>query len=76
MILPRTLKGAARPNPDDKGSDSEPEVELVPISTVPEVSALFGDFIPPSHVAKYRDPLYILLEYIAEVSTAEFSPCT
>ena len=35
------LKGAAGPNPDPKGSDSEPdsEVELLPISTVPEVSA-------------------------------------
>ncbi|KAN0135134.1 hypothetical protein V8E53_007025 [Lactarius tabidus] len=51
-ILPRVLKGAAGPNPDPKGSDFEPdlEVELLPISTVPE----------------YRDPLHILLEYIAE----------
>ncbi|KAH8982540.1 hypothetical protein EDB86DRAFT_328722 [Lactarius hatsudake] len=49
MILPR-LKGAAGPGPDSKGSDSEPDMELVPISTVPE----------------YRDPLHILLEYVAE----------
>ncbi|KAF8261606.1 hypothetical protein EI94DRAFT_1745599 [Lactarius quietus] len=37
MILPRTLKGAAGPNPDSKDSDSDPEMELVSISTVPEV---------------------------------------
>ncbi|KAH8984117.1 hypothetical protein EDB92DRAFT_1501950 [Lactarius akahatsu] len=49
MILPR-LKGAAGPGPDSKGSDSERDMELIPISTVPE----------------YRDPLHILLEYVAE----------
>ena len=40
MILPRTLKGAAEP--DDKGSDSEPDVE--PIQTVPEGKCSFGGF--------------------------------
>ncbi|KAF8261604.1 hypothetical protein EI94DRAFT_1745593 [Lactarius quietus] len=51
-ILPRMLKGAAGPNQDPKGSGCEPdsEVELIPISSVPE----------------FRDPLHILLEYIAE----------
>ncbi|KAH9023165.1 hypothetical protein EDB85DRAFT_1992298 [Lactarius pseudohatsudake] len=43
MILPR-LKGAAGPNPDPKGPNSEPDVELVPISTVPEVTCSFGVF--------------------------------
>lgn len=44
MILPRVLKGAGGPNPDPKGSDPEPDVELVPISAVPEVKCSFGVF--------------------------------
>ncbi|KAH9174151.1 hypothetical protein EDB89DRAFT_1884328, partial [Lactarius sanguifluus] len=49
-ILPPRLKGAAGPNPDPEGYDEEPDVELVQIPSVPE----------------YRDPLHILLEYIAK----------
>ncbi|KAI9454401.1 hypothetical protein BJY52DRAFT_729609 [Lactarius psammicola] len=49
-IFPPKLKGAAGPNPDPKGYDEEPDVELIPIPAIPE----------------YRDPLHILLEYIAE----------
>ncbi|KAH9040352.1 hypothetical protein EDB85DRAFT_130624 [Lactarius pseudohatsudake] len=48
-ILPPRLKGAAGPNPDPEGYDEEPDMELIPIPSVPE----------------YRDPLHILLEYIA-----------
>ncbi|KAH9041558.1 hypothetical protein EDB85DRAFT_2271805 [Lactarius pseudohatsudake] len=50
-IFPR-LKAAAGPNPDPEGSDEEPDMdmELVPVPTVPE----------------YRDPLHILLGFIAE----------
>jgi hypothetical protein len=44
MILPRTLKGAAGPNPDPEGSDSEPDLELIPLSTVPDVRRSFGVF--------------------------------
>jgi len=50
MILPR-LRAAAGPNPDLEGCDEEPDdVELIPIPASP----------------KYRDPLRILLELIAE----------
>ncbi|KAH9025516.1 hypothetical protein EDB85DRAFT_1893826 [Lactarius pseudohatsudake] len=53
-IFPR-LRAAAGPNPDPEGSDEEPdtEMELVPVPAVPELS-------------KYRDPLHILLGFIAE----------
>lgn len=37
MILPRTLKAAAAPNPDPKGDNSDPETELLSLSTVPEL---------------------------------------
>ncbi|KAI9428700.1 caspase domain-containing protein [Lactarius indigo] len=49
-IFPPRLRAAAGPNPDPKGYDEEPDAELIPIPTVPE----------------YRDPLHILLKYIAE----------
>ncbi|KAH9167171.1 hypothetical protein EDB89DRAFT_137225 [Lactarius sanguifluus] len=50
VIFSRGLKAAAGPNPDPKGYDYEPDVELTSTPAVPE----------------YRDPLHILLEYIAE----------
>ena len=37
MILPRGLKAAAGPNPDPKGDDYEPDVELTFSPAVPEV---------------------------------------
>ena len=40
-ILPRRLRAAAEPKPD---SDREPEMELVPIPRVTEVSLLFDPF--------------------------------
>ncbi|KAH8983986.1 hypothetical protein EDB86DRAFT_168552 [Lactarius hatsudake] len=49
-ILPPKLRGAAGPNPDPEGYNEEPDLELIPIPLVSE----------------YRDPLRILLEYIAE----------
>ncbi|KAI9441134.1 hypothetical protein BJY52DRAFT_504602 [Lactarius psammicola] len=49
-IFPR-VKGAAEPTPDPRGVDDELErVEVEPMATVPE----------------YRDPLHVLLDYIAE----------
>lgn len=44
------LKGAAGPNPDPEGYDEEPDMELISVPAVP----------------KYRDPLHILLQFIAE----------
>ncbi|KAF8257344.1 hypothetical protein EI94DRAFT_1759074 [Lactarius quietus] len=50
MIWRPRLRAAAGPNPDPKNDDSEPEATLISIPTVPE----------------YRDPLHVILEYIAE----------
>ncbi|KAI0248894.1 hypothetical protein BJV78DRAFT_1232297 [Lactifluus subvellereus] len=50
-ILPRQLRGAAEHAPDPDGYDCEPDTELISI--------------PP--MTKYRDPLHLLLDYIAEV---------
>ena len=41
MILPRGLKAAAGPNPNPKGDDCEPDVELISILAVPEVNRVF-----------------------------------
>ncbi|KAH8993421.1 hypothetical protein EDB92DRAFT_401933 [Lactarius akahatsu] len=46
-IIPR-LKGAAGPQPDARGDDPEPEMELVSIPSITES----------------RDPLHVLLDYI------------
>jgi hypothetical protein len=40
VILPRGLKAAAGPNPDPRGDDYVPDVELTSIPTVPEVNSL------------------------------------
>ncbi|KAF8262518.1 hypothetical protein EI94DRAFT_1688024 [Lactarius quietus] len=50
IFLWSRLKAAAGPNPDPKDDDCEPDVELISIPAVP----------------KYRDPLHVILEYIAE----------
>ncbi|KAF8477776.1 thioredoxin-like protein [Russula ochroleuca] len=49
-ILPKHLKAAAGPSSDPDGYDCEPDLEVV---SIPATS-------------KYRDPLQILLDYIAE----------
>jgi hypothetical protein len=54
-ILPTRLKAAAGPNPDPEGYDDGSDVKLTPISAIPE----------------YRDPLHMLIEYIAEVSAMD-----
>ncbi|KAI9459912.1 hypothetical protein BJY52DRAFT_1211681 [Lactarius psammicola] len=46
------LRGAAGPNPDPNDYDCEPDTELISIPAVP----------------KYRDPLHIILQYIAEAA--------
>jgi hypothetical protein len=69
--LPRRLKAAAGPSPDPRGYDCDPDTEVISIPAATEVKdssirllSLFSD------VSKYRDPLHLLLNYIAEVSTA------
>ncbi|KAH9021558.1 hypothetical protein EDB85DRAFT_413948 [Lactarius pseudohatsudake] len=46
------IRAAAEPEPDTRGNDREPEMEVIPIPSVTE----------------YRDPLHVLLEHIAQVS--------
>ena len=45
VILPRGLKAAAGPNPDPKGGDYGPSVELMSIPAVPEVHYSFWHFL-------------------------------
>ena len=55
MILPRTLKGAAAPNPDPKGDDSDLEMELMSLSAVPEVRS----FLAPWHLLVLDSPVKV-----------------
>ncbi|KAF8267500.1 hypothetical protein EI94DRAFT_1315810 [Lactarius quietus] len=50
MIWWSKLRAAAGPNPDPKGDGSGPDAELISLTAMP----------------KYRDPLHVMLEYIAE----------
>jgi hypothetical protein len=63
------LKAAAEPNPDRKDDDCEPDVELISIPVVSKVQC--SEFLVfsshPLELSKYRDPLHVILEYIAEV---------
>ena len=65
MILRSRLRAASGPNAGLK--DCEPDAELIPITDVPNVQP---SFVASSHrlrLPKYRDPLHLILEYIAEV---------
>ena len=69
-ILPRQLRGAAGPNPDLDGHGGEPDMELIPIPAVTKVKYSVRHFLVAFIRAfKYQDPLHLLLEYVAEVST-------
>jgi hypothetical protein len=67
--LPKHLKAAASPPPDPEGSDSDPDTGLVSIPAITKVKDSVRSFSVLSDVLKYRDPLHILLDYIAEAST-------
>ena len=77
-ILPKHLKAAAGPSSDTDGHDYEPDIEVVSIPATPKVRDPI-DFLYLSlrfiEVSKYRDPLHLLLDYIAEVSTAAPVSC-
>ena len=65
MILRSRLSAASGPNPGPK--DHELDAELIPITDVPKVQP---SFVASSHCLKppkYRDPVHLILEYIAEV---------
>jgi hypothetical protein len=64
----------AGPNPDSEGDKEESDAELMPIPALPEVSRhTLQRFLVVIWYSKYRDPLHILLEYIAEVSSLDLS---
>jgi hypothetical protein len=70
-ILPKHLKAAAGPSQNPGGYDRDPGTELISIPAVTQVkdSVWLSSFF--SDVSKYRDPLHLLLEYIAEVSATD-----
>ena len=63
--MPRRLKAAAGPSQDDGGPDME-VISIPAITKVKDSAPLFSVF---SDVSKHRDPLHLLMDYIAEVST-------
>ena len=67
MIWRPKLRAAAGPNPDPKGDNSEPDAELISIPAVPKVYPSLRAAIHRLNPSKYRDPLHVILEYIAEV---------
>ena len=75
--MPRyRLKAAAGPSTDPEGYDCDPDTEVISIPAITKVKdshPLFSVFTN-ANVSKYRDPLYLLLDYIAEVSTAGLVP--
>ena len=74
--MPRRLKAAAGPSPDLGGYDCDPDTEAISVPAVTKVKDSVRLFSIFSDVSKYCDPLHLLLDYLAEVSTAEvFSLC-
>jgi hypothetical protein len=70
-IFPRP-KGAAEPKPDSREDDREPEEEVVLVPSITEVRLLRAFLTAYSSYMglKNPDPLHVLLEYIANVSSA------
>ena len=68
---PKKLRAAAGPNPDPKGDHSEPDAEPIPIPAIPKVWLSFRVSRHRLKPSKYRDPLHVILEYIAEVSAVD-----
>jgi hypothetical protein len=67
--LPKRLKAAAGPSPDLGGYDCDPDTEVISIPAATKVKDSVQLFSVFSEISKYRDPLHLLLDYIAEVST-------
>jgi hypothetical protein len=68
-ILPRRLKAAAGSLPDPGGYDYDPDTEVIsiPANTKVKDSVRLFSACSGSDALKYRDPLHLLLDYIAEV---------
>ena len=60
---------AAGPSSDMGGYDYDPDTEVISIPAVTKVKDSVLLFSVSSDFSKYRDPLHLLQEYIAEVST-------
>jgi hypothetical protein len=67
MIWWPRLRAAAGPNPDPTGDSSEPDAELISIPAVPKVLRSFRVVSHRLKLSKYRDPLHVILEYLAKV---------
>ena len=71
-MFPRRLKAAAGPSPDPGGYDCDPDMEVISMPATTKVKDSHRLFSGFSNVfQKYRDPLYHLLDYIAEVRTTD-----
>ena len=66
--MPKHLKAAAGPSRDPGGYDSDLDRELVSIPVITKVKNSVRIFSVLSDILKYRDPLHLLLDYMAEVS--------
>jgi hypothetical protein len=68
--LPRRLEAAAGPSSDPGGYDYGPDRQVIsiPANTQVKDSVRLWSLSPGSDDLKFRDPLHLLLDYIAEVS--------
>ena len=67
-LLPKQIKAAAGPSPDPEGHDYDPSMGIVSVPAITKVKDSIRVFLVFSDLPKYRDPLHVLLHYIAEVS--------
>ncbi|KAH9012524.1 hypothetical protein EDB84DRAFT_938760 [Lactarius hengduanensis] len=74
-IFPPRLRGAAGSAPDSSWGDGKPDSEMEVVSSIPsvtdsetEVVSSISSITNSGSEAQYRDPLHILLEYIASVN--------
>ena len=74
-ILPKRLKAAAGPSPDPGGYDSDSDTEVISIPGVTQVKSSVRDFSVISDTSKFRDPLHLISDYIAEVGTTCLLSC-
>ena len=68
--MPRRLEAAAGPSSDPGGYDYGPDTEVISMPANSQVKDCIRHLLacPGSDVLKFRDPLHLLLDYIAEVS--------
>jgi hypothetical protein len=76
-MLPKHLKAAGGVSSDGEGYDDEPDIEVISMPAIPKVQyrILLEFSRSSSEILQYRDPLQLLQEYVAEVSTAVLKSC-